>query len=379
MTTIVYTKNDFEKVEYSNFDDMKYISSDTLSMINDLTDQVSAPTYSKTPSFPLSTPQSSSQSKESNGSNISSTSGGSYSSKYRTNTACTSADGSHLPYKSKSGHYTKSSHFKKSSCTSSTASSDSQSKSDEKWRGTKTSFQVTKIKRNKEGDKGIVDEIRLLLNKLTDKTYKKISEQIENIISEIVSSELKNEIIQQIINFACINNINGKSYADLLSQLDNSLGVSEGDCIKTLMTTYSDSFSELLGKSTSPEEDYDTFCEMNVKNNKRKGTLQFICFLSESSMVDHNIIGSVFEDLTSLLLKNMDDQSATSYNEEVAENIYIITKNSLSNMKGQKISNVQSLILSHDFSVYTARKYQGITQKAKFKIMDIKDMIKKIK
>lgn len=379
MTTIIYTKSDFEKVEYSNFDDMKYISSDTLSMINDLTEQVSAPTYSKTPSFPLSPPQSSSQSKESNGTNMSSTSSGAYSSKYRNNTAGTSAEGSNIPYKGKPGHYTKSSHYKKGTGTSSTASSDSHTKSDEKWRGTKPAFQVTKIKRNKEGDKGIVDEIRLLLNKLTDKTYKKISEQIENIISEIDSTELKNDIIQQIINFACINNINGKSYADLLSQLDNSLGVSEGDCIETLMTYYSDSFSELLGKATSPEDDYDSFCEMNVKNNKRKGTLQFICFLSECGMVDHDTIGNVFDDLISLLLKNMDDQSATSCNEEVAENIFIIMKNSLSNMKGQISSSVHSLILSHDFSVYTAKKYQGITQKAKFKIMDIKDMIKKIK
>ena len=350
---------DYEMVEVNNFDNCSHLTSITMSIINNLTEQVSAPTYSKTPSFPA---QATSDKSNANSSSSSSN----------------EMKSSHV-HKGRSGHYPKSSsssssHYKKTS-----ASSDN-SRNDDKWRANKSSFQPTKIQRNKEGSNGTIDEIRLLLNKLTEKTYKKISDQIVEIVNKVESNDLKNEIAEQIINVACINNISSQSYAKLLYENRSHLFVSEGNCIQNMFSSYSKSYVELLGVSTSPDDDYDKFCEMNVINNKRKGTTQFFCHLSENNVVSESEIINLIEDMINLLNDQLNNSDALMCNDEIAENIFIFTKYAFNNRKQtpQTASMIQC-ILSADFSSYTKTKYDGITQKAKFKVIDIMDIVKKHK
>ena len=349
---------DYEMVEVNNFDNCSHLTSMTMSIINNLTEQVSAPTYSKTPSFPAHA-----TSDKSNANSSSSSSN--------------EMKSSHV-HKGRSSHYTKSSssssHYKKTS-----ASSDN-SRNDDKWRANKSSFQPTKIQRNKEGSNGTIDEIRLLLNKLTEKTYKKRSDQIVEIVNKVESFDLKNEIAEQIINVACINNISSESYAKLLYENRSHLCVSEGNCIKNIFSSYSKSYVELIGVSTSPDEDYDKFCEMNVLNNKRKGTTQFFCHLSENNLVSESEITNLIQEMIKLLNDQLNNSDALMSNEEIAENIFIITKYAFNNKKQTpQNASMARCILSAEFSNYTKTKYVGITQKAKFKIMDIMDIIKKNK
>lgn len=347
---------DYEMVEVNNFDNCSHLTSMTMSIINNLTEQVSAPTYSKTPSFPAQATSDKSNANSSSSNEMKS---------------------SHV-HKGRSGHYTKSSssssHYKKTS-----ASSDN-SRNDDKWRANKSSFQPTKIQRNKEGSTGTIDEIRLLLNKLTEKTYKKISDQIVEIVNKVESFDLKNEIAEQIINVACINNISSESYAKLLYENRSHLCMSDGKCIKNIFSSYSKSYVELIGVSTSPDEDYDKFCEMNVINNKRKGTTQFFCHLSENNLVSESEITNLIEEMIKLLNDQLTNSDALMSNEEIAENIFIITKYAFNNRKQtHQTASMIRCILSAEFSSYTKTKYDGITQKAKFKIMDIMDIVKKHK
>ena len=362
MSIIIYNKGDYEKVEDRNFDHYTHLSDETMSIINTLTDQVSAPTYSKTPLF---TSSSTNTEKVNKGAPMSSMHTSS-------NSKFTSPTSSSQVHKSRSNQYNQ-----KSVLTSSNKKITTENnRADEKWRGNKPSFQPTKINRNKEGSEGIINEIRLLLNKLTDKTYKKISEQIVEIVLSIESNDTKKEITEQIINVACVNSINSKSYATLLYEINNQLEVDKGNCIQNLLQSYSKSYSELIGVSTSPDDDYDKFCEMNLCNNKRKGTTQFFCYLSEKNLVSNTQMSNLFEELTSLLTAQIQSANSLMCNEELTDNLFVMSKYILNNAKTSQDS-IFHLILSHDFSFYTKKKYEGISQKAKFKIMDIMDIIKK--
>ena len=367
MTTIIYNKNDFELVELNNFANCKYLSNVTLSIINNLTLQVSAPTYSKTPSFPL-------QSCPDNNNNIKSTSSTNNTVSTTNMSTETRGSSSHF-HKGRSGQqYSKmtTSNYKKGSHATGNM------KNEDKWRGKKSSFQPTKIQRNKEGSKGTIEDIRLLLNKLTDKTYNKITEQIVDIVNNLESEDVKHEITEQIINIAYVNNTNSKSYAQLLNEIDNQLGVSAGNCIPDIITSYTNSFLEIIGVLTSPDDDYDKFCDMNVSNNKRKGTIQFFCNLSENNLVSVAQMKCLFEEMTHLLKEQLNNSNTLTCNEELIENLFVMSKYVMNNTKDQK-NGVLQLILTHDYTGYTKKKYEGITQKAKFKIMDIMDMVKKHK
>jgi hypothetical protein len=357
---------DYDLVEVNNFDNCSHLTSMTLSIINDLTEQVSAPTYSKTPSFPAQ-----STSDKSN------TTSASTSTKYASSSGSSDLKGSHI-HKGRSGHYSKqsssSSHYKK------TPSSSDNSRNEDKWRSNKTTFQPTKILRNKGGGNGTIDETRMLLNKLTEKTYKKISDQIVDIVDTIESRDLKIEIMEQIVNVACANSINCESYAKLLHETRSLLGVTEGECIKNMITKYSNSFEELIGVTSSPDEDYDKFCEMNVINNKRKGKTQFLCHLTENNLVSESEIIKIIDDMIGLLKDHLHNNDALMCNEEITDNIFIISKYAFNkNPETTQISSIIKRISSEDFSGFTKTKHEGITQKAKFKVMDIMDMIKKHK
>ena len=86
-----------------------------------------------------------------------------------------------------------------------------------------------------------------------------------------------------------------------------------------------------------------------------------------------------------MLHENKDMSSAISLNEELAENLFVLSKNIITpdcnDNNDSKLGNedLRSCILGFDLSPYISKKISGVSQKAKFKLMDINDIIKKSK
>ena len=386
-TTIIYSRHDYEEIEERIFDNHSVLCTETLSMINDLTDQVSAPTYSKTPTFPVSSVSATSTEKEKTYNTI--TSG---SSKYASDSGNQSSSHSHLINNTHThshrgrvsggahNHYSKGGNSYRKGGHSS--QQEDTNKTELKWRGSKPSFQPTKLQRNKEGHGGIVDNVRLLLNKLTDKTYDKISEQIIEIVDNVQDEELKESLTNQVISVACTNNINSRSYSRLLHELKDMLCINEGGVLDHHIEKYTESYKVLSEEPPSPDNDYDKFCEMNLSNNIRRGTTQFYCYLTELGLISQSTFIGMISTLTTMLHENKDMSSAISLNEELAENLFVLSKNIINtDCKDSKLGNedLRSCILGFDLSPYISKKIGGVSQKAKFKLMDINDIIKKSK
>ena len=379
MTTIIYSRYDYDNIEERNFDHQSHLCPDTIEMINDLTDQVSAPTYSKTPTFPVNTNTSSPSPLTEKDKKISI-----LNMTHRSADANSNQSHSHSHiHRGKLGgggggvhhSYAKANTYRRGT---SLSNDNTINKSEEKWRGAKPSFQPTKIQRNKEGMHGIEDSVRLLLNKLTDKTYTKISDQIKDIVVSVKEQELKDILTKQVISVACVNHINSRSYSRLLLEIGDVLGLT-GRFMEDHIIKYTESYKELLKESPSPETDYDRFCEVNMLNNIRKGTTQFYCYLTENGLITDTDFKDSTNTLMTLLYDNKDKASSLQMNEELAENLYILCKYVLNNDNLVACEEIKSFIVAYDLSPFLSKKISGVSQKAKFKLMDINDLIKKYK
>ena len=165
MATCVYTIKDIESIGWSCKNQM-LIPEATLALINSLTDQVSSPSYVKTPSFTNNDKQ--------------------------------------FPRKKK-------------------RSNDNSDAED--WESIRT-FKKTEIVK-KEGIQKDIDNLRLLINKMTDKTYDKLIVTINETIQAILETGDYDEaslnlIGYAIFNMATNNKFNSSIYARLCNELKNN-------------------------------------------------------------------------------------------------------------------------------------------------------------
>jgi len=317
MTTITYTLSEIENIIW-NLKEYK-LPDETIKIINTISQQVGAPNYVKTPQF--------SNKNQSNKSN-----------KKRRNIEDTN--------------------------------------SSESWE-TIRSFQKTEITK-KEGIEKEIDSIRLLINKLAEKTYDKITESIISTLNEIKENdnydeESINKIGYTIFNMATKNKFNSNVYARLCSNL-----LSEFDFMNGIINNNIIEFMKLFEnmKFVSPEENYDEFCETNINNEKRRAMTLFITNLYKNNVITLDVVFENIINIQTIIMNNINESSKKMENEELSENLYIFVTNiplliikRHSNWKD--INNNIQKIKSID-----CKTNLGITAKSKFKHMDINDKLK---
>lgn len=314
MTTLVYSIADFENINNENInnDSIFTLPSNVIELIDSITNQVSSPTYVKTPNFSESS----------------------------------------KPYKKKNKHV--------DNITS------------EDWDAIRN-FQKTKIVK-KEGIDKEIDNIRLLVNKLTDKTYNVIVEKICATLDELCSDDKYDtscidKIGYAIFNLASSNKFNSNTYAKLCNELNNRYDFMV-PIINNLISEFMKIFDNMVFVNSS--DDYDKFCDMNIENDKRRALSLFITNLEKHKVVTHDF---VFDNICKIQSKMMDskhDASNKTENDELIENLFIL----ITNVNRPTTSTRWDSINTHIVDI-SKNKYPGITSKCKFKHMDIIDYIKK--
>jgi len=310
-----YTLSDFEKIGF-NINTSDIVTTDTLDIINSLTDQVSSPSYSKSPSF----------NKEYN-------------------------------KKSKKHHDTV---------------------KPEDWEAIRN-FQKTEIK-PQEGTEKDISTVRQLINKITLKTYdivfEKIIENLDRIISENSDNldENMNIIGNAIFKMATSNTFNSKSFSKLCGDLCNKY-----DFMKNIINNNIIEFMKLFENMefVDPNDDYDKFCKINIINDNRRAMSLFLCNLFEISIIDFTPIYNVLNKLLHMIFENKMDETKKLANDEIIENIFIIINNSPLNVL--KEMDTWNYLHENICSLTTinVKETPGISSKCKFKNMDIKTLLEK--
>jgi len=263
-------------------------------------------------------------------------------------------------------------------------------------------FQKTELQK-KEGVEARMDNIRSYLNKLTDKTYDAMLENLTQELGEIFKTtgetntevpELHGEETPQddemntlsimdrvalsIFNTASSNSFYSAIYARLFKDLMSRYHVFQAVFEKNL-SGFMALFETI--EYCDPKKNYDKFCDINKANEKRKAMSLFIVNLMKIGIVEKMQVLTIMKQLQELMYANIRQEGKTNEVDELAENLYIIVKNCHTDMKDDKNEPEISENFTNrieqitEISKLKIKTKPSITNKTIFKHLDMLDEI----
>jgi hypothetical protein len=321
-----YTLDDVNEIIFNGFD--YTISDETLKLISEIALQVGSPDYVKTPVFKK-------QETEHVKPNRSTRDQGSYSSKKRGKPA--------------------------------------EILNNEEWDKIKT---VDLLKTDDKSNMDTkIDQIRVNLNKLTDKNYIDIRNKIFDIIDDLIKgSEDMTRISTVIFDIASTNRFYSKIYADLYSDLS-----SKYETMRSIIETNISGFTELFNtiEYVDPNVNYDRFCEINKKNEKRKALAVFYLNLMSNGIIRKEVIIDITVNLLTQLCEFLDTDNKKNEVDELTETIAILYKKELySGTPARKCIRGEYAVNQFVEKVAKSKvkDYKSLTNKSLFKFMDLIEM-----
>jgi len=246
---------------------------------------------------------------------------------------------------------------------------------EEQWEKMKA-FKSTQIEQ-KEGIEKLINDVRVCLNKISNKNYETHRDTIIQYIKEIIENKETDiellKIKKSIFEIASTNKFYSELYALLYKDLINKF-----DCFKEniepFINEYIDSIQNI--NYVDPKVDYDKYCEYNKENDKRKAMSAFIVNLSKNDIVEKNTVINKIVYLEELVLSYCDTENKTNELEEITENLFILITKSLSILINEPNWEIVVNNIKHLAQMKT-KEHKSLSSRALFKFMDILDSIKK--
>jgi hypothetical protein len=228
-------------------------------------------------------------------------------------------------------------------------------------------FKETKFEK-KEGIELEIVNVKTNLNKLTDKSYDEILQNVTNIIEKNKEDDDLETIGKLIFQIGSANKFWSKLYARLYYDLISKFTFMNDICNKNF-----DTFKEILlnVRYIDPKDNYDLYCQINKENEERKGLSKFlaICTNKKIILIDNmmEIIYGLFNYIE-INLNNIDNKNQI---EEIVENLYILLTNLLVSIKEDKnlFDDLHKRITF--FTELKISEYEAVSNKFLFKFIDI--------
>jgi hypothetical protein len=186
-------------------------------------------------------------------------------------------------------------------------------------------FKTTPIFVQKEGVDGLITQIRINLNKLTDKNYATISFKIMEIIDGLVEGDVNGVNLQKvgkiIFEIASNNRFYSKIYADFYSGL-----IQKYEVMKLIFQSNCDDYFSLFDKIEYVDsvEDYDRFCAINKINESRKAISEFFLNLVKNKIMTRKRLFGIIVHLFQNIVTNIHIERKTNEVNEMVENFIIL-------------------------------------------------------
>jgi hypothetical protein len=324
-TTLKYSLEDFRNIRFEGFNFV--LPEDTITLISNLSLEVGSPTYVKTPNF-----------QKQDSSKI--------------------AGGDSLVNKNSNRRRNKTREMV----------------NDEDW-DTLRNFQSTKIEQ-KEGVEIKINDIKLLLNKLTDKNYAENKDKIIAIMTENNEYDELFKIGTTIFEIASNNKFYSKIYADLYTEI-----MGKFEIMKEIFEKSISEFLELFNviQYVDPKVDYNLFCKINVDNEKRQSLSLFFVNLMINGVINKRRILDIIKNLLTQVKTYISKENKKNEVDELTENISILYKKELFDqddfndteleINGAKIDDFIEVLANSK-----VKNYLSFTNKSLFKFMDMVEM-----
>lgn len=244
--------------------------------------------------------------------------------------------------------------------------------SDEAWEAIRK-FETTQLHKSEGIDKSI-DQLRKAINKISDKTYATLSEQLIQELRNIAengTAENKNKAATILFNIASTNTlINGlcaRLYAQILPEFE-FLRPPVTECLRNFATSYA------AIVYVNPENDYDGFCNNNKINQNRRAIAKFIINMYKQSVLDDDSVSDAIEAIGVAVTKYLlDSDCETGILEELLETVYDLLSVDIKIIKQLKgWSKLKEAITA--VTKAQVNDTRSLSHRARFKAMDILDM-----
>lgn len=271
------------------------------------------------------------------------------------------------------------------------------SASDTDWQTVRVPFKTTQIEK-KEGIEKSVNEIRICLNKISNKNYDTQRDAILELLKIITEKEVDEDnednednedkkqeeqdkkgdseikrVALAIFDIASNNKFFSEIYADLYNDLINKYSIFN-EIISPFIKTYTDSIREI--NYVDPNVEYDKFCEYNKKNDRRKALSAFITNLMKKGILQKSTVIDIILLFQELVFTYIDEPNKSNEVEEITENIFILVTSSYLACNGitEWATVLENIVKCSQFKT---KDKAGLSNRAIFKYMDILDNLKK--
>ena len=252
--------------------------------------------------------------------------------------------------------------------------------SQEDWSAVR-SYKTTKMPEAKEGTDNSIKDIRVALNKFTNKNADTQHAVIVNLINQVIteSKEVEEDtkkVIDLIFDIVSSNEFYSVIYAKLYKDL-MELFPAFSEKLVDITEKYKDSFNNIT--IVDPNVDYDGYCAYVKSNDLRRAMTSFIVNLMKNRAMKESEVLDIILYLELLVFEfaEITDKSVTI--EEITENIFILiteNKNKLNTNVVWKETIIPNVHAIARLRKTDAVKYQSMTTRSTFKFMDIIDTIK---
>ena len=257
----------------------------------------------------------------------------------------------------------------------------------EEWKALKASSTVVKSP-CKEGIEKDMNELRMMLNKITNKNYDTQKDLILSLIKkcqkhqDIINDESNkqvdmltemsymNKIGQFIFDIASTNKFYGEVYAELYQVL-----IQEYRIFEIILQEFVQSFQTMIKKIeyTDPNVNYDAYCEYIKLNDKRRATTSFLAILMNRSVLPETTILDFIQHFQQSLNIYVNREGHEDEVNEITELLYLLislSKDRLQNHPTWKEEIIPEVI---SCSNKKAKDFQSLSSRSIFKF---KDMLK---
>jgi hypothetical protein len=245
-------------------------------------------------------------------------------------------------------------------------------KTNEEWTKKKI-FKTTKINKSIGINKN-TDDIRLHLNKLSnnnfDDIFSNVVKIIDNLEDENVNENYKN-IGCVIFELASGNRFYSETYAkfycDLASKYDFINETLRENC-----DVYIETFNEL--DYVDANDNYEGFCEMNKANERRRSLSAFLVNLMKNDVLSREVINHFLVTLLCKFDELLKSDNMKNEANELCENICLLFDDSY-DYSNYTIKNAMSVNDYLNYLVKSnITAFKSYTNKTKFQIMDLLNM-----
>tara|TARA_R110001592_G_scaffold5683_1_gene31185 strand:+ start:6377 stop:7324 length:948 start_codon:yes stop_codon:yes gene_type:complete len=231
-------------------------------------------------------------------------------------------------------------------------------------------FKTTKLEKNTEGIAVHMDKIRSCLNKLTDKTYDVMLDEIKYIMKDINKEENQESfenIGEAIFEIGSFNKFWSLLYARLYKDLISVYPFMKDICIKNFQ-----SFKSLFETINycDANEDYNKFCEYNKENEKRRALSSFFVICADLDIIDKTEMTKIIVDFIEGVKQDISKEGKLNNVEEMVQNISIMINAGKSFLTG--LDEFEDILNEIEiFSLMNHKKYPSLSSKIVFKFMDL--------